>query len=82
MLVFAPVADPIKLYFFANKEFLCFLLLSYIILLSVIFFYMEQNTQTKQRKSENEEKKLYRIGSLPDFVFHVFNQLSDVGNVG
>jgi len=43
-----PEADPIKLFFFANKEFLQ----------SVIFFYMWQNTQTKHRKSENEEKKV------------------------
>jgi len=33
-------ADPIKLFFFADKEFLCFSLQSEVILLSVIFFYM------------------------------------------
>jgi len=26
------------------------------------FLYMLQNTETKQRKSENEEKKFYTIG--------------------
>jgi len=33
------VADPIKLFFFANEEFHRFLLLSWVILLSVTFFY-------------------------------------------
>jgi len=32
------IADPIKLLFFANKEIFIFLLLSWVILISIIFF--------------------------------------------
>jgi len=41
------LADPIKLFIFANKEFFRFLLLCLIILLSMIFFLYVTNTQTK-----------------------------------
>jgi hypothetical protein len=44
------------------KEFLRFSLISFI-LLSMIFLYVT-NTQTKQQKSENEEKKV-----LQEFVY-------------
>jgi len=58
-----PVTDPIILLFFAKGEFFLFLLLSKVVLLSIIFLLHVTNTQTKQQKLENEEKKLNRIGS-------------------
>jgi len=57
-----PVADPIKLFFFANDESLCFFVAKLGHFTISDFLYMLQNTQTKQQKSENEEKKFYRIG--------------------
>ncbi len=65
MLVFAPVADSIKLYFFANKEFLCFLLRSYIILLSVIFFSTWNKTLKLNNENRKTKKKSY-IGSATE----------------
>jgi len=53
-----PLADPIKLFFFDNEEFLCFLVAKLGHFTISDFFSMLQNTQTKQRKLENEEKKV------------------------
>jgi len=58
---FRPVADPIKLFFSANKEVLHFFLLSEVILLSMICFEMLKNIQTKQQKQKTKKKSF--IGS-------------------
>jgi len=52
------VADPIKLIFFANKEFFRFSIakLGHFII-NYIFLYVK-NTQAYQRKSGNKEKKI------------------------
>ncbi len=54
--------NPIKLNFFDNKEFFCFLAAKLGHFIIDDFFPYARNTQTKQQKLENQEKKFYRIG--------------------
>jgi len=55
------VADPIKL-FFANGEFLCFLLLSLAILLLMIFYICNKTLKLNSKNWKMKKKKFYRIG--------------------
>ncbi len=59
------VADPIKPYFLANKEFLRFLLLSYVILLSVIFF-LHGTKHSNETMKIGKRREISYIGSAPD----------------
>jgi len=57
------VADPIKLLFFDNEEFFCIFFADNIGHFTINYFFLHiTNTQAKQQKLENEEKKFYRIG--------------------
>ncbi len=58
---YGPGDNPLTQYFFANY-FFPFSMLSKVILLSLNFFPLVTNMQSLQQKSENKEKKFYRIG--------------------
>jgi len=56
------VANPIKLFFFANKESLRFLLLSKVILLSIFFLICNRTLKLNSKNRKTKKKKFYRIG--------------------
>jgi len=65
------IADPIKLFFFANKDFFPFFAAKLGHFIINYFFLYVTNTQTKQQKSENEEKKFDRIGYQVEFIMRI-----------
>jgi len=71
-----PVADPIKLFFFDNKEFLRFLLLSWVILLSVIFSICNKTLKLSSEKQKSKKKKFYRIG-----YWYCFSEIVSVNRI-
>jgi len=62
-VVLLTVADPIKLFFFANKEFLHFSLLSQAILSTYIFSMCNKTVKLNRENQKTKIKKVYRIGS-------------------
>ncbi len=58
-----PGVDPIELFFFASKEFLHFLLLSEVILLSLIFSICNKTLKLNNENMKTKKKEFHRIGS-------------------
>ncbi len=67
-----------KLYFFDNKEFLCFLLLKYVILLLAVFFSTCNKTLKRNSKNRKTKKKSH-IGTATGFILPIIRAVPRTG---